>query len=58
MKNKMTVTRREVGGDKEGKGRRAFRNNYKGLVDKTEEGGVRRGRWGWWGCGVEVDNCT
>ena len=33
-----------------GKGRRVFRNNYKGHMDKTKGGdGIRGGRWGWLG---------
>ena len=40
IKNNLTVTRGEVGGDK-GRGRRikVFRNNYKGHMDET------KGRW-------------
>ena len=37
-----------------GKGGRDFRNNYKGLMDKTKGGGIRGGRWGrlgWGGSG-------
>ena len=35
IKNNLTVTRGEVGGDNGG---RVFRNNYKGHVDKTKGG--------------------
>ena len=33
------------------KGGRVFRNNYKGHMDKTKEGGIRGGRWRWLGWG-------
>ena len=36
IKNKLTVTRVEVGGDNGGNGGRVFRNIYKGHVDKTK----------------------
>ena len=36
IKNKLTVTRGEVGGDNGRKGVRVFRNNYKGHIDKTK----------------------
>ena len=39
IKNKLTVTRGEVGGNNGGKGRRVLGNNYKGHIDKT------KGRW-------------
>ena len=61
VKNNLTVTRQEVGGnigmEKVG---RVFRNNYRHM-DKTKGGGIRGGRWGWlelggvWGNG---DNYT
>ena len=38
IKNNLTVTRGEVGGDHGGKGGRVFGNNYKGHMDKTKEG--------------------
>ena len=38
IKNKLTVTRGEVGGNNGGKGKRVFRNNYKGHMDKTKWG--------------------
>ena len=43
IKNKLTVTRGEVGGDNGGGGRRVFRNIYKGHMDKTQMGGGIRG---------------
>ena len=33
-------------GDNVGKGRRVFRNNYKGHMDKTKAGRIRVGMWG------------
>ena len=33
-----------------GKGGSVFKNNYKGHMDKTKVGGIRRGGWGWLGC--------
>ena len=38
IKNNLTVTRGEVGGDNGGKQGRVFRNNYKGHMEKTKEG--------------------
>ena len=35
-------------------GGRVFRNNYKGHMDKTKEGGIRGGREGWLGWGKVV----
>ena len=37
-----------------GEGGRIFRKNYKGHMDKTKKGAIRRGKWGclegqWWG---------
>ena len=59
IKNNLTVTRGEVGGDNGGKGGRVFRNNYKGHIDKTKEvwnGGDGWG-WGkWWG--EKADNLS
>ena len=52
IKNNLTATRGEVGGDNGGEGGRVFRNSYKGHMDKTkEEGGSKGGRWVWleWG---------
>ena len=43
IKNNLTVTRGEVGGDKWGKRGRVFRNNYKGHMNKTK-GGWKQGR--------------
>ena len=38
-----------------GKGRRDFRNRYKGHMDITKVGcGIRGGRWGWLGSGGVV----
>ena len=34
-----------------GKGRRDFRNNYKGPMDKAEGGRIEGDRWGWVGWG-------
>ena len=51
LRNKLTVTGEEVGGDKGGKAGRVLRNNYKGHMDKTKEGGIMGGRWGWLGWG-------
>ena len=51
IKNNLTVTRGEVGGDNGGKGRRVFRNNDKGHMDKTK-GVWKQGRKvGWLGVG-------
>ena len=36
IKNKLTVTRGEVGGDNRGEGGRVFRNIYEGHMDKTK----------------------
>ena len=63
VKNNLTVTRGEVGGDNGGKGRRVLRNNYKGHMDKTKGSGIKGGRWVWLGGGGEwwgenADNCT
>ena len=63
VKNKLTVTGGDVGGYHGGKGRRVFRNNYKGHMDKTKKGwkqgrevGLARvGREWWW---VNADNCN
>ena len=45
IKNKLTVTREEVGGNNGGKKGRVFRNMYKGHMDKTKVGaGIRGGR--------------
>ena len=59
----MRVTRREVGRDNEGNGRRVFRNIYKGHMDKTKglwKQGRKVGRAGvegeWWG--INADTCT
>ena len=41
IKNNLTVTRQEVGGDNGG---RVFRNNYKGHMDKTKERWWKQGR--------------
>ena len=38
IKNNLTATRGEVGGDNGGEGGRVFRNNYKGLMDKPKVG--------------------
>ena len=38
IKNNLTLTREEVGGDNGGRRGRVFRNNYKGHMDKTKEG--------------------
>ena len=55
IKNNLTVTRGEVGGDKWGKRGRVFRNNYKGHMNKTKGGGWNQGREvggdGWGGLG-------
>ena len=46
IKNNLTVTRGEVECDKWGKGKRVFRNYYKGYIDKIKgEGGGGGGRW-------------
>ena len=52
-----------MGGDNGGKGGSVFRNNYKGLMDKTKEEweqGTEVGMAGvggeWWG--VNADNCN
>ena len=55
IKNKLTISRGEVGGDNEGRGRgRVVRNMYKGLMDKAKGGRIEGGRWGWLGCGGMV----
>ena len=38
IKNNLTVTRGEVGGNNWGKGGKVFRNTYKGHMDKTTGG--------------------
>ena len=40
-----------MGGDNGGKRVKGFRNMYKGHMDKTKEGGIKDGKWGWleWG---------
>ena len=43
IKNKLTVTRGEMGGENGGKWVKVFRNNYKGPMDKTK-GGWHQGR--------------
>ena len=37
---------------------RVFRNKYKGHMDKTKEGRIKGGKWGWLGWGANADNCT
>ena len=49
IENNLTATRREVGGDSGGKGRRVFRNNCKGHMDKTKVGWNREGGGDGWG---------
>ena len=63
IKNKLTVTRGEVGVDKGGEGGRVFRHIYKGHKNKTKQGqhqGWEVGMAGvggeWWG--ENGDNCT
>ena len=52
IQNDLTVTRGEVEGDNEWRGGSIFRNNYKGHIDKTNEGGSGGGGWGGGdGCG-------
>ena len=47
-----------------GKGKKVFRNKYKGHMDKVKGVGVEAGEGGWdgWGggdwCRVNADNCT
>ena len=53
----------EVEGDNVGKGRRVFRNNYKGHMDKTKVGvEAREGGGDGWGeggvVGENADNCN
>ena len=50
IKNNLTVTRGERGGDNGRKGSRVYRNNYKGHMDKNNGSGNRVGRWGWLEC--------
>ena len=47
IKNKLTVTRGEVGGDNGNKGKRVFGNMYKGPMDKS-----KMGKDGGWEVGV------
>ena len=54
IKNNLTATRGEVGGDNGGEGGRVFRNSYKGHMDKTKGGGSRGVRWVWLGWGGVV----
>ena len=49
IKNNLTVTRWEVGGENGGKGRKVFRNTYKGHMDKHKRGRIKGGKWGWLG---------
>ena len=49
IENRLTVIRRERGGDNGGKGERDFRNNYKGHMDKTKRWGGIWGGWLVWG---------
>ena len=63
IKNKLTVTGGEVGGDNRGKREGSSRNMHKGHRDKAKRGArIEGGRWGWVGWGVwwgeNVDNCT
>ena len=51
IKNRLTVTRGEVGGDKGGTEGRGFRNMYKGHMDNTKGGRIEGERWGWLGWG-------
>ena len=47
IENRLTVIRRERGGDNRGKGLRVYRNNYKGHMDNKKGGGGNGGgRWG------------
>ena len=46
-----------MGRDNGGPGGRAFKNNYKGHVDKTKGGGSKQVKWGWLGV-VNADNCN
>ena len=60
FKNNLTIVR---GGGEGTVGRRVFRNDYKGHMDKTKgEGGSKGGRWVWlgWGelWGENADNCN
>ena len=59
IKNNLTVTRGEVGGDNGGKGGKVFRNNYKEHMDKIKGGwnqGREVGMAGMGGWGVIADN--
>ena len=42
IKDNLTVTRKEVGGDNGGKRGRVFRNNYKEHMDNTKGGWKQR----------------
>ena len=49
IKNKVTVTKGEVGGDNGRIRGRVFRNMYKGHIHKTKGGKIKGGEWGWLG---------
>ena len=62
VKNKLTVTRGEVGGDNRGEGGRVYKNSYEGHMDKNMGGGGNReGGGDGWGDGEEwgkkAENC-
>ena len=56
IKNNLTVTRGELGGDNEAKVKRIFMNNYKGHMDKRKVGWDQSGD-GWVGEGVVGGKC-
>ena len=49
MKNILTVTRGEVGGDNGGNRGKGFQSIFKGHMDKTKVGRIKGGKWGWLG---------
>ena len=49
IKNKLTVTRGEVGGNNGGKGEGFSGTTIKDTWTKPNRGGIRGGRWGWLG---------
>ena len=51
IKNKLTVTRGEVGGDNGGEGEFS-RTTIKDTWTKPRKGEIKGGRWGCWGGGM------
>ena len=62
IKNKLTVTRGEVGGDYGGKGKKGFQEHVQGALRQNQRGvGSRVGSgdgWGWGERWENGDSCT